>query len=525
MTAGMTWQNWVSSTQGIGSLKVSFILLAHEPPDDLRQLIDSVLSSGSDLYVHYDKKSEHDLQQYSFSWDLHEHPGKICFVEREAIEWGEWSIVRATLRCLAAWRDSKDESDYVMLISGSCLPTKPLEQFSSFLKENPRDYVETMDAVENRWVSHGDQLERWSHYSLFNWRRNPRLFSLSNKLQKKLGVCREIPLGHRPHIGSQWWCLRRSTLLHLLELIGRNQQLLSFYKYTWIPDEFFFQTLVASTVPVEQISGLPLTLNTFNSSGVAEVRYDDSIISLLESDAFFARKISPYAKVVRSALEPVFVMRQQDFPDYVIGLRKTHPANDQRETLLLRKGANNAWHAFITSAYLASTYCKTIPNSIIVVCGGSSGRRLIMAERISQHRNVSAFGHIFSTEEIEYAAGTTSVAGYGRGHYRLAQHRWHFFLGDLCHENPGNTIVFCLGDNAAEYISELRFKHGLAIAMLEDSETDLATSGSGVSEEKRHLRARIGFEQLMLRRNCQLYRVKAGEETLMAETVFRHLQN
>ena len=303
-------------------MKVSFILLAHEHPDHLRQLIDSILSSGSDLYVHYDKKSAHDLQQYSSTWDLGRHTGKIFFVGREAIQWGEWSIVRATLRCLAAWRDSNDESDYVMLISGSCLPTKPLAQLCRLLEESRIDYIETIDAVENRWVSHGDQLERWSHYSLFNWRRNPALFSLSNKLQKKLGVHREIPLQHRPHIGSQWWCLRRHTLICVLDMISRNPQLLSFYKYTWIPDEFFFQTLVANIVPAQQISDRPLTLNTFNWNGVAEVRYDDSITFLLESEEFFARKISPYASVARKALCPVFSMDEQDFPAYVNDFRK-----------------------------------------------------------------------------------------------------------------------------------------------------------------------------------------------------------
>ena len=48
------------------------------------------------------------------------------------------------------------------------------------------------------------------------------------------------------YFGSQWWILSYNTLKWVNEFIKSNPKYIKFYKNTNIPDEFFFQTIIAN---------------------------------------------------------------------------------------------------------------------------------------------------------------------------------------------------------------------------------------------------------------------------------------
>jgi len=56
--------------------------------------------------------------------------------------------------------------------------------------------------------------------------------------------------------GSQWWALRKSTLWLMMDYLAENPALEKFHRFTYVPDEMFFQTLYR----VIQAMGVPLTL-------------------------------------------------------------------------------------------------------------------------------------------------------------------------------------------------------------------------------------------------------------------------
>jgi len=490
-----------------GNLKVSFILLAHESPDELRQLIVSVLESGSDLYVHYDAKSKHCLSRASKSWALEKYDGKLFFSKRERIHWGEWSIVRATLGCLYLWREVNDQSDYLMLISGSCLPIKPLSLLKKRLAENPLDYIEAVSATRSEWVSHGSQEDRWLHYNYINWRSSPRVFKIVHKVQEKLGLKRQLPLGHRPFIGSQWWCLRSDTVRRILSLVDDQPQLERFYRYTWVPDEIFFQSLVANTVADSKLSQARLTLTSFNSRGAAEYQYDDSFNQLMASDSFFARKISPHALKLKESLGPIFSMSEREFSEYRVDRCQALSSVCDSEVSLLRTAANNAWHAFVSSQNTSVAYCASIPNRLVVICGGTWDSRTELSGRLSKIEGVSSYGHLFHQDYIEFGGETSFVAGYNHDHNSLAQHRWPFFMGDICKENSGKTVAFCLGDNADVYLKVLTQKCGLAVLLLQAEGTTTHSSSDELTEVRKQFESRIRIEDALQDRSCILYRL------------------
>jgi hypothetical protein len=104
------------------------------------------------------------------------------------------------------------------------------------------------------------------------------------------GGRRELPEGITPHLGSQWWCLTRQTLSAILE-DPRRRELDRYFKYVWIPDESYYQTLVRNYG--RRIESRSLTLSKFDFQGKPHVFYDDHLHLLRRSDCFVARKVWP----------------------------------------------------------------------------------------------------------------------------------------------------------------------------------------------------------------------------------------
>jgi hypothetical protein len=55
-----------------------------------------------------------------------------------------------------------------------------------------------------------------------------------------------------PHCGSQWWALTRQAAEWMLDEIDRRPEYVEFCRHTEIPDEHFFQTLLANSPFVEE---------------------------------------------------------------------------------------------------------------------------------------------------------------------------------------------------------------------------------------------------------------------------------
>jgi hypothetical protein len=107
---------------------------------------------------------------------------------------------------------------HVYLVSGSCLPLRPVEDLRSYLAARPMtDFIESVTISEVDWTVGGLNEERFEYRFPFSWKRQRFLFDRYVELQRKLGLVRDMPEGITPHLGSQWWCLTRQTLSAILE--------------------------------------------------------------------------------------------------------------------------------------------------------------------------------------------------------------------------------------------------------------------------------------------------------------------
>lgn len=440
------------------AINLSFILLAHEDPITLRPLLISLLSSGSNVFLHYDAKQSSSFEVAVAELGLDHHNGKLFIVDSIKVSWGEWSIVQATLNCLKFARHINDNADYYILLSGSCMPIKPISLFKEFLGvKKSFDFIESVDMTKESWSIAGSNKYRYEFFHIFNWRRFPKLFDFSLYIQRKLGIKRSMPLGHKAFEGSQWWCLRAQTVQDILDFLASSPKIIRFYRSVWIPDEIFFQTIVQSIVPSHQIrQDIPMHYE-FNSLGVPRVFYNDSFEELLYINKFFARKISGFAIDLKNKFLDISKKSIIDFNQIVKSEDNIKRLNDKFN--LIERSNQISWFSLANSEENVYDYIKSIPNRIIVVIGSNILIRKKVVGLFSQIKDITSDGDFFEAINNE----SRTVMGHQSESLDKKSYPWHLFLGDLAIHNDNKLIVFSLGDDAIDFLNILRWKKDLEI--------------------------------------------------------------
>ena len=278
-------------------MKLAVLLLCHESPAQVARGLASPFFASPDVkvYLHYDaKRPQADLARLTSL--LPETVQHQVLAQRVACAWGEYSLVEATHRLMrAALSDPAFEADYLLLLSGSCMPIRPLSSLQEFLRRRRGiDFIQAVDIQQRSWVKDGLERERFQYYFPFNFQKQRRLFETATEWQRRLKIRRPAPEGLRVHFGSQWFCLTRNTAA---KVAGRLDEpgLQKFFADSWIPDEFAVQTLVAAEQKPAFIAGHNLTYYEFDAQGRPLVLDNGHFEHLLQQPFFFARKVSPYA--------------------------------------------------------------------------------------------------------------------------------------------------------------------------------------------------------------------------------------
>ena len=220
-------------------MSVGFVMLAHAALDRAAQIAIHLAKAGYPLVVHIDSRTS-DQAFEKFAAEV-KPLANVRLATRTACEWGTWSLVQASRDAAESLLNDFPDLHHVMLISGSCVPIKPLEALETFLASHPdTDFIESVTIGDVPWTKGGLSDERFTLTFPFAWKRHRRLFDLWVDLQRRVGRTRAMPDGLQPHMGSQWWCLSRSTLTRILQ-DPKRQTLERFFQKVWIPDESYFQ--------------------------------------------------------------------------------------------------------------------------------------------------------------------------------------------------------------------------------------------------------------------------------------------
>ncbi len=285
--------------------KIAFILLCHKDPKSVIDQANRLTAVGDYMAIHFDKSASRENYD-KIRAALAGNPNVTFSKKRVSCGWGEWSLVKASLLAVEAAVDAFEDATHFYMLSGDCMAIKTAEYAHAFLDAKDVDYIESFDFFESDWIKTGMKEERLIYRHYFNERTQKKLFYWSYHLQQKLGISRDVPADIQVMIGSQWWCLRRTTVEKIIEFKRARKDVMRFFSTTWIPDETFFQTLVPHLIPKQEIETRTLTFLMFSDYGMPVTFYDDQYDLLLSQDFLFARKVSPEAKTLKARLGELY---------------------------------------------------------------------------------------------------------------------------------------------------------------------------------------------------------------------------
>jgi hypothetical protein len=415
-------------------MAVGFIMLCHTALDRAAAVARHWARAGAPVVVHVDRRVP-QVQFAAMQAACADVPA-IGFSRRYPCEWGTFGLVRATQAAAEQMLAYHPEVRHCFLVSGSCLPLRPLHELRDYLAGHPdTDFIESVTTTDVGWTMGGLDAERFTLRFPFSWRRNRRLFDAYTRLQRRLGMTRHIPLGLVPHLGSQWWCLTRRTLSAILN--DPNRPVYDrYFRRVWIPDESYFQTL--ARLHSSRIESRPLTLSKFDREGKPHVFYDDHLQLLRRSDCFVARKIWPGADRLYDAfLNPL--------PD---ASRMAEPSPGKIDRLFAKAAERRRLGRpglYMQSRFPRSGRENGHTAGPYSVFHGFSPLFENFDAWISKSLGLRAHGHLFAPGRAEFAGGDDVFNGALCDSAALRDYNPRAFLTNLMWNTRGERQCFLLG--------------------------------------------------------------------------------
>ena len=416
-------------------MSVGFIMLAHTALDRAGEVALHLASNGATVVIHVDKRTP--------DGDFHRLVGQVAgarsihFADRTRCDWGTWSLVEATRSAAKLLLSLDPNARHIALVSGACLPIQPFTALQDYLDANPdTDFIESVTIDEVPWAKDGLGAERFAYTFPFAWKRQKRLFDIWVAFQRRINRRRPLPEGLTPHMGSQWWCLTRKTLLAVLNDPDRDR-FDAFFRGVWIPDESYFATLARRHA--RKIVSRSLTLSKFDFRGNPHVFYDDHLSLLRQSPGFFARKVWPGARKLYGAFlgQPQIASDRQS-PSSEVHIDRVFTEAVARRTQG-RAGLTSAGrflHPWLDVSPTADRY---------VVFYGFGDAYSNFTKWSEDTLGLRTHGHLFAPERAEFAGGLEGYIGGLSDHSCLRDYNPEAFLSNLVWNTRGEKQAFLLG--------------------------------------------------------------------------------
>lgn len=400
-------------------MSVGFVMMAHANLNRAGQVARHLAEQGAPVVIHVDKSADdrafYDLVRLTSGQPL------IHFAPRIACRWGCWSLVEASRSASAYLLARAPDIRHVYLISGSCLPIRPLRELRAFLDQNPdTDFIESVTTDDVTWTQGGLSEERFTLTFPFSWKRRRRLFDAWVSIQRMLGLRRRVPEDVTPHMGSQWWCLTRKTL-QAIAADPDSARLDRYFRRVWIPDESYYATLVRRHA--RQLESRTLTLSKFDFQGKPHLFFDDHLELLRQSPAFFARKIWPGAQRVYGAF-------LGDLP-LASPARRTSSEIDRTFAAATERRTSGRPGLRMTGRFPRDDFDGPQTAMNYAVFYGFDAVYRSFGDWVQGSLGSIAHGHLFAPDRVEFADDTCVVAGGLTDSARLRDYDPVTFLANL----------------------------------------------------------------------------------------------
>lgn len=422
-------------------MKVGIVMLLHNEFDRAEQVIRHWSQAGCPVVIHVDKNVK-TIAYDALIKSVAELPD-VLFSQRHRCDWGTWGIVAASQSASNLMLDEFAAVRHIYLASGSCLPLRPVKDLQSYLENRPdTDFIESVKTTDVPWTKGGLDFERFTLHFPFSWRNNRLFFNRYVNFQRRFKIHRSCPKGIVPHMGSQWWCLTRKTLSAILTDPNRPVYD-SYFKWVWIPDESYFQTLVR--IYSQSIESRSLTLSKFDYQGKPHVFYDDHVQLLRRSDCFVARKAWPHAnKLYDSFLnEKNLTKVTEPNPGKIdrIFLKAAERRTRGRAGLLMQSRLPKSGHE---NGFTSASYS---------VFEGFSELFEDFEPWLTQMTGTRVHGHLYAKDRVEFEGRQKTFSGALSNSVKLRDHHTQSFLVSLIWNTRGEHQCFQFGPMSNQLVS------------------------------------------------------------------------
>lgn len=213
-------------------MKICYLILAHNNFIHLDRLINALDDADVMFYIHLDEKA---AGKY-----ISGKENVIVIPHHQNINWGGYGMVEATLALLRYSNVHSPQADYFALISGVDYPIRPRSFFYNQLARGK----EFIDAAPMPFLD--KPMKRFEYYYFDIDRRRYGYFH--PKIVAEMALClfrikRKVPF--KLYVGGQWFALTRQCVEYVLDTVDENKRYERFFRHSLIPDEAFFQTIIA----------------------------------------------------------------------------------------------------------------------------------------------------------------------------------------------------------------------------------------------------------------------------------------
>ena len=267
--------------------RFAYVVFSHQRPTQVERLVRRILalSPGGHVVLHHDGRHE------PMAWSRPPGP-RVHEVEPEPMDWGGFTMVASTARVLARLADIVPGYEWCALISGQDYPVTDLSRWEQHTAAGDADYVLAVEEVPFSPGPRRALVEReyYVRYA-YRWRPMPPLppgtISLVNGAARLVGAGpvllarpfkgrRRLGVSRRPifddtwrcYKGSQWMALRRVAVERILAVMAGRPELARYYAETLVPDESFFQSLLANQTDLRR-QDTRLTFTRWAGGGAA----------------------------------------------------------------------------------------------------------------------------------------------------------------------------------------------------------------------------------------------------------------
>ena len=262
--------------------KIAVLMLIHRNDEQTFRLIKH-LSKNFDVYVHIDKKSAVNTEDYSIE--------NVFAYKELKVYWGGHTQILAVHYLLEKAFNKK--YDRYILISGQDLPIKSNQQIADFFEKNNAEYISIEEKVTVGSRQKGG-LDRVTKYWP-NWLhrgKNPVmkvLFGFQYGLFMIFSTIKPRPVDYEFYKGPNWVNLTHKCVEKIVEYLKNNPTYINRFKWTNCADELFYQTIVAQLNGLEVVNDCLRYIDWSTTEYPKTLRKED-YEKIANSNNLFARK-------------------------------------------------------------------------------------------------------------------------------------------------------------------------------------------------------------------------------------------